>query len=159
MQHAQHDHPPLTTYEMDATSPTDILDHSSGSEDERLIDRSRNTLDLKDHDSLMLREEEDRDSLLTRNGPFAAMRRMVRGSPNHVGYISSGAEASRQRRKQRSSSRRGVKGESAEEGQLMFEMEEGYNENSSRSPSLESLRLGRHKWARHEEKVDIYSIS
>lgn len=141
------------SYDTDAASLRSTSDHLSDSEDEDLVEESRTFLEMNDYDASILREEEERENLLNKKGPFDGIKRMFKGSSSNVGLSLGDREARRRRRRERRGSRRGLKGESAEEGQLMFEMEEGFKDNSSRSSSSDFPRLERHKWDKHEKQV------
>ena len=146
------------TYDADAASLRSTSDPASGSEDELHVEKSRSTLELEDHDASVLREEEERESLLAKKGPFDGFKHVFQGSLSDVGFSLGDREARRQRRKERRGSRRGLRGENAEEGQLMFEMEEGFKDISSRSSSTDSHRLDRAEWDHHEKKVRLQSV-
>jgi hypothetical protein len=145
------------TYDYDAASLRSTSDQGSDSEDEKLVEKSQTTLELNDYDSSVLREEEERENLLTKRGRFDGIKKMFKGSSSDVGLTLGDREARRRRRKERRGSMRGLKGDSAEEGQLMFEMEEGFKDISSRSSSSDSLRLKQPKWNNTEKKVRVHS--
>jgi hypothetical protein len=145
------------TFDNDAASLRSTSDQSSDSEDEELVEKLRTTLELDDYDSSVLREEEEREKLLTKRGPFGGIKQMFKGSSSDVGLTLGDREARRRRRKERRGSMRGLKGDSAEEGQLMFEMEEGFKDISSRSSSSDSLGLKQHNWNNPEKQVRVHS--
>ena len=140
-------------YDDDATSFQSLSDQASDAEVEHLEEKSRTTLELNDCDASLLREEEERETLLTKEGRLDGVKRLFKGSSSDPGATMGEKEARRQRRSKRRSSRRGLRGESAEEGQLMFEMEEGFKDTSSRSSSSDSLRLSKEKWNTHDRQV------
>jgi hypothetical protein len=142
-------------YDNDASPLNSTSDQASDSEDERIVERTRTTFELNDYDASVLREEEERENLLTKPGRFHGINRAFKRSSNSAEVPLGDQEARRQRRKKRRASLRGLKGESAEEGQLMFEMEEGFKDHSSRSSSSESLLLDRQKWNKYEKQVSF----
>lgn len=144
-------------YDNDAASLRSTSDLGSDSEDERFIEESRTTLDLHDYDSLVLREEEECENLLIKRGTLDKIKRVLTDSSNNAGLKPSDREARRKWRSKRRGSRRGLKGEGAEEGQLMFEMEEGFKDSSSRSSSSSSLLLDRQKLEKSDNQARLPS--
>lgn len=146
---------PLTpaTYENDATSLTPAPDQSSDSEEERLAEKSRTTLELNDYDASLLRDEDERETLLTAKRPLHGMKNVLKNPSGDAGLSLGGREVRRKRRKQRGGSTTGQKGDRAEEGQLMFQMEEGFKDISSRSSSSDSLHLDRELRGRLKKQV------
>jgi hypothetical protein len=140
------------SYDDDATSLRSASDQGPNSDDERFTTDLRDSLDVKEYDASILREEEEREELLAKKSTFDGIRRVFKGSSND-GLLSFGdREARRQRRRKRRGSERGLKGESAEEGQLMFEMEEGFKDISSKSSSS-TLNLDAQTWRKYENQV------
>lgn len=150
---------PLTPapYDSDATSLRPALDQPSDSEEELLAEKSRNTLELNNYDASLLRDEEERENLLTKKGPFQGMKNVFKGPSSDAGLNLGGRGVSSKRRKQRRGSTLSRKGNRAAEGQLMFEVEEGYKNISSRSSSSDSLHLGQEKWNRLQKQVSQLS--
>ena len=140
------------SYDNDAAS---LTSNSLDSDDEHFIEESRTTLDLHDYDSSVLRDEEERENLLIKRGTFGKIKRAFTDSSNNAGLKPSEREARRKWRRERRGSRRGLKGEGAEEGQLMFEMEEGFKDNSSRSSSSSSLLLDRQKMEKNDDQARL----
>lgn len=154
MSRAQHDNILISTqYDHDAASLLSTSDQASDSEDEYLKKKTRTTLELDDYDASVLREEEERENLLTGKGTFNGVKHLFGGSSSHAGVEVDGKKTREQRRKGQKDFRRGVNRESAEHGQLMFEMEEGFKDTSSKSSSSDSLRWDRHGGNNHETKV------
>ena len=146
---------PLTpaTCDNDATSLIPASDQSSDSEEERLVEKSRTTLELNYYDASLLRDKEEHENLLTEKGPLHGMKNVLKGPSSDAGLSLGGREARSKRRKQRRGSKLGQRGDRAEEGQLMFQMEEGFKDISSRSSSSDSLHLDREKWSRLKNQV------
>lgn len=141
-------------YDNDAASLRSLSDHGIDVEED-FEEKSRTTLELNDYDASLLREEEEREKLLAKGTRFDGVKRLFKGSLSDREISMDENGARRQRRRERRGSRRGLLGENAEEGQLMFEMEEGFKDTSSRSSSSDSLRLSREKWNTHEKQVQI----
>jgi hypothetical protein len=148
-------HLPEGRQDNDATSRKSSSDQASDSEEELYIEKSRRTLELKDYDASILQDEEEHENLLTRKGRFDGIKRLFQSSSNDGAHMIGVREPRRRRREKRRASIRGLMGGSAEEGQLMFEMEEGFKDTSSRSSSADSLRLDRQKWNRLEKQQQV----
>ena len=145
-------------YDNDATSPRPALDQSSDSEEERrLAEKSPTKLELNNYDASLLRDEEERENLLTKKSAFHRMKNVVRGPSSDIGLGLGGREARSKRIKKHRGPTPGRKGDRAEEGQLMFEMEEGFKDSSSRSSSSDSLHLDQKKWNRLQKQVSQLS--
>jgi hypothetical protein len=144
-------------YDNDALSLRSSSNRDSDSEDERLIEESRTSLDLHDYDSSVLREEEERENLLIKRGPLDMIKHAFIDSSNNVAFKPKDREARRKQRRERRASRRGLKSETAVEGQLMFEMEEGFKDNSSRSSSSDHLHLDREIWEKSGNQARLSS--
>ena len=143
-------------YDYDAASPRSTADQASDSEDEVLVEGSQGMLEAEDYKASVLRDEEEQETLLTKKGPFGGVKRVFRGSANDVGSSLRDRISRKQLRMERRGSGRGSRGENAEEGQVLFELEEGFKDTSSRSSSSNSLRLDRDKWNRYEKQVAQY---
>jgi len=128
---------------------------ASDSEDEGLTEKSRTTLELNDFDASVLRDEEEVQNLLSKKGPFHGFKNVFKGASSNLALKQRDQGTRSQRRKRRRASKRGLEGESAEEGQLLFEMEEGFKDTSSRSSSSDSLRLDKESWINHEKQVSL----
>jgi hypothetical protein len=123
-----------TAYDDDASSLRSLSDQDSDSEDDELVQGSRDTLELAKHDRTVLEEEEEREKLLLRASPTDSLRRIF-GSKHDNG--SSVRIGKRERRKKRKLGRRGGRrrraGGADAEGELMYEMEEGGFRDDSNS--------------------------
>jgi hypothetical protein len=139
----------------EAASLGSPLDQASDSEDNSLADKSRTSLERGEFDASVLRDEEEVQNLLSKKGPFDGIKHVFKGASSNLALRQRDRETRSQRRKRRRASKRGLKGESAEEGQLLFEMEEGFKEISSRSSSSESLRLDKESWVKQEKQVSL----
>jgi hypothetical protein len=146
------------SYDNEADSARSASDQASDSEDERVAEKSRTTLELNEFDASVLRDEEERQNLLTKKGPFDGIKNAFRVSSSNLPLRQDDRKARRQRRKEQRASERGLKGESAEEGQLLFEMEEGFKDISSRSTSSDSLRLDQQSWIKQEKQVSFPAV-
>jgi hypothetical protein len=138
----------------EAASLRSPLDQSSDSEDNCLAEKSRTSLELGEFDASVLRDEEEVQNLLSKKGPFDGIKHVFKEASSNLALRQRDRETRSQRRRRRAS-KRGLKGESAEEGQLLFEMEEGFKDISSRSSSSESLRLDKESWVKHEKQVSL----
>lgn len=122
-------------YDNDAASLRSPSEQDSDSEDDEFLRHSRSTLELSKHDQAVLDDEDELEKLLTRQGPAQGLRRMF--SPNR----SSVRIGKRQRRQARKEGR-GRRERVSEEGELMYEMEEGIGEDQASLMSGSSLDLG-----------------
>ncbi|KAL2062140.1 hypothetical protein VTL71DRAFT_6406 [Oculimacula yallundae] len=143
------------TYDDDASSiHSERSDQDSDSEDDEVLMGARTSADLRAHDRGVLLEEEERDQLLEesrrrgRRGSSLAMRNPLKGlfsksyaelpmsGPSGAGpemeEVGSGSKSAndvkRQRRRERRSKKKAKlmsEAERGEDGQLMYEMEEG----------------------------------
>ncbi|EEP76528.1 conserved hypothetical protein [Uncinocarpus reesii 1704] len=129
---------------------------SSPSSDDQLLQASRSTLELAEHDRTVLEEEEELERLLTRRTHQGSGLTKIFGVAHDTGSsVRIGRREKRKRRKRKqgqSQSRQNRGGD--EEGELMYEMEEGdafgkeeddrlsLLSSSSSSSSLDSLALG-----------------
>ena len=122
------------SYDDDASlhSPTPS-DQDTDSEDDEFLRASRTTLELADYDRTVLDEEDEREKLLIRGGPADGLRRIFSPISARTGGGSvriGKKERRRQRREQREERRRRRrKMERNEHGEVMYEMEEGDDEN------------------------------
>lgn len=122
-----------SAYDDDVTSPQALSEQDSDSEDDELLRVKRSTLELARHDKTVLEEEEEMEKLLVRSGPADGLRRIF--SPT-TGPVRIG-KRDRSRRRER---KRSLQGKPHREGDLMFEMEEGFREFSDED-SINSLDL------------------
>lgn len=133
-------------------------EHGSGSEDDLVKRHYRSSRELRDRDHSLLKEEDEQIELLRKKGPLDTIKQLFKGSRqgNGLDEKSSRREARRQRRKERAVGPRKrpknnvMKGE----GELMFEMEEGYKDASSQSETS-SIELDRRKWDAFEKQVCV----
>jgi len=142
-----------STYDDDATSIHSAhSDQESDSEDDQILQGARSTLELNEHDLAVLKEEEEREKLLTRSrSPVDGLRRVFSGGnalPLDGGSVRIGK---REKRRQRRRDRRAKRGRQGEDGQLMFEMEEGYRDadhdgSGTSTPGSMDSGLGKGKW-------------
>jgi hypothetical protein len=155
MLQTQQANPLAQAFDNEAASLRSPSDQASDSADEHLTEKSRTTLELNDFDASILRDEEEVQNLLSKKGPFDGIKNVFKGASSNIALRERDRETKSQRRKKRRASKRGLKGESAEEGQLLFEMEEGFKDISSRSSSSDSLRLDKESWTKHEKQVSL----
>ena len=119
-------------YDDDASSLRSPSEQDSDSEDDEYLNKPRTTLELAQHDRSVLEDEEELEKLLTRSGPTSGLRRIF--SPNASTVRIGKRERRRQRREERRSRRDQRKRnheQTGEDGELMYEMEEGYRDDSS----------------------------
>ncbi|GFF33631.1 uncharacterized pyrophosphatase/phosphodiesterase C725.05c [Aspergillus udagawae] len=127
-------------YDDDASSLRSISEQDSDSDDDEFLRKSRTTLELAEHDRTVLEEEEEMEKLLVRSGPTHGLRRIF--SPNGSSVKIGKYERSRDRRKKRQDERKRRRRSAAgENGELMYEMEEGYRESESSLLSGSSSEL------------------
>ncbi|QKX55258.1 uncharacterized protein TRUGW13939_02350 [Talaromyces rugulosus] len=122
-----------SAYDDDVASPRSLSDQESDSEDDEFLRAKRSTLELARHDKTVLEEEEEMEKLLVRSSPADGIRRIF--SPT-VGPVRIG-KRDRSRRRERKAS---IQGKPHQEGDLMFEMEEGFQDRSD-DDSIDSLDL------------------
>jgi hypothetical protein len=101
--------------------------------------------DVIDHDRSVLREEEERERLLTKETPVARLQKVFGarssdGEPTKLGKN----ERRRQRRREKRAARRKKRSGGKDDGELMFEMEEGGLKDSGSEASSSSLDLRGH---------------
>ncbi|KAJ5618290.1 pyrophosphatase/phosphodiesterase [Penicillium herquei] len=112
-------------YDNDAASLRSPSEQDSDSEDDEYLRHPRSTLELANHDRAVLDDEDELEKLLTRRGPAHGLRRMF--SPNGSSVRIGKKERRRARKEARLSRRERV----SEEGELMYEMEEGLGDDES----------------------------
>lgn len=110
-------------YDNDAASLRSPSEQDSDSEDDEFLRHPRSTLELASHDRAVLDEEDEMEKLLTRRGPAQGLRRMFSPSGGNVRI------GKKERRRARKEARRRER--VSEEGELMYEMEEGLNDDDS----------------------------
>lgn len=109
-------------YDNDASSLRSPSEQDSDSDDDAFVNRSRTTSELAEHDRAVLEEEEELANLLTSGGTTRSIRRIF--SP-HEGSVTIGKKP-KERRPRRGSRRERV----SEDGELMYEMEEGTGDDN-----------------------------
>jgi hypothetical protein len=116
-------------YDNDASSLRSPSEQDSDSDDDALLDQNRSTLEIAEHDRAVLEEEEELENLLTRGGG-RGLRRIFspNGSSVRIGKT-------KKRRQRRGSRRERV----SEDGELMYEMEEGFSDDNASLLSRPSL--------------------
>lgn len=114
-------------YDNDAASLRSPSEQDSDSDDDEFLRHPRSTLELSRHDRSVLDEEEELEKLLTRSGPAHGLRRIF--SPSGSSVRIGKRERRRARREARISRRQRV----SEEGELMYEMEEGLGDDETSS--------------------------
>lgn len=138
-------------YDDDAASLRSASDQDSDSEDDEIVGAARSTLELNEHDQAILKEEEEREKLLTKTSPVQGLRRIFSGGLDNGSSVKIGKREKRRRRREaQRAERRKRQGGDGEEGELMFEMEEGFKDNSG--SSTPSVDLDRRKWDTIAEK-------
>ncbi|KAE8552343.1 hypothetical protein EYB25_006237 [Talaromyces marneffei] len=120
-------------YDDDATSPRSLSEQDSDSEDDEFLRANRSSTELARHDKTVLEEEEEMEKLLVRSGPADGLRRIF--SPTSGPVRIGKRDHSRRRERKRS-----IQGKPHQEGDLMFEMEEGFRDFSD-DDSIDSFNL------------------
>ncbi|CAG8025814.1 unnamed protein product [Penicillium olsonii] len=110
-------------YDNDASSLRSPSEQDSDSDDDALLHQNRSTMELAEHDRAVLEDEEELENLLTRRGAGHGIRRIF--SPLE-GSVTIGKK-SKERRPRRGSRRERV----SEDGELMYEMEEGIGDDNA----------------------------
>ena len=135
-------------YDDDAASLRSASDQESDSEDDEVLQGARSSLEIAEHDRLVLKEEEEREKLLTEGDSAGkGLRRIFSGSHSNGSRVKIGKrERRRQRKQERNAARRRRKANNNEEGELMYEMEEGGpHDDVSSASSSDSSDLDRRK--------------
>lgn len=132
-----------SNYDNDASSLRSPSEQDSDSEDDEFLRHPRSTLELAQHDRSVLDEEDEMEKLLTRHSPAHGLRRIF--SPSASSVRIGKKERRRARREARQTRRERV----SEEGELMYEMEEGFRD-------LDSLMSRSSSDLDGDEKEDIY---
>lgn len=130
-------------YDDDVASLRSPSEQDSDSEDDEFLRHPRSTLELNSHDRAVLDDEDELEKLLTRRGAAQGLRRMF--SPNGSSVRIGRKERRRARREARISRRERV----SEEGELMYEMEEGIGNDT------DSLTSGS-SWDLDEKEDHLY---
>lgn len=118
-------------YDDDVASLRTLSDQESDSEDDQLIEASRSTFELSQHDLTVLEEEEERERLLLINkatSPTDGLKRILGVNSHDTGSVSVriGKRERKRRERAREMARRDKEKSYPGEGNtLMYEMEEG----------------------------------
>lgn len=120
-------------YDDDASlrSPSE---QDSDSEDDQFVHGSRTSIELAQYDRTVLDEEDEMEKLLTRStGPTEGLRRIFSPS-SPVGNVKIGKKEKRRRRREQQGKRRDASRESrrkhtSENGEFLYEMDEGDEED------------------------------
>ncbi|EER28758.1 Type I phosphodiesterase / nucleotide pyrophosphatase family protein [Coccidioides posadasii C735 delta SOWgp] len=128
-------------YDDDVISLRSLSDQDSDSEDDQLVQASRSTLELARHDRTVLEEEEELERLLTKDRHQGGGLKRIFGTAHDMGSsVRIGKKEKRRRKKRRAQSSINRGGD--EEGELMYEMEEGDVFNKEDDGELSSLSSG-----------------
>ncbi|KAI9741626.1 MAG: ectonucleotide pyrophosphatase phosphodiesterase [Cirrosporium novae-zelandiae] len=129
-------------YDDDASSLRSASDQETDSEDDEVLLGARTSAEIVEHDLSILREEEERERLITGSNKNKGLgiRRIFSGGHDEEPQIKKmhKREQRKQRRRGERAARRKKKGKTDEEGELMYEMEEGAFRDSSDSSGISS---------------------
>ncbi|CEJ57658.1 hypothetical protein PMG11_06344 [Penicillium brasilianum] len=114
-------------YDNDAASLRSPSEQDSDSDDDAFLRHPRSTLELSQHDRSVLEDEDELEKLLTRRGPAHGLRRIFSPNGNSVRI------GKRERRRARKEARLSRRERVSEEGELMYEMEEGLGDDETSS--------------------------
>lgn len=127
-------------YDDDVASLRSHSDLDTDSEDDQLVQATRSTVELARHDRTVLEEEEELERLLTRNtNPSGGLRGIFSTMHDTGSSVRIGRREKKRRRKKRRPPRSRVNRGGDEEGELMYEMEEGDAFNKEEDDSSGSL--------------------
>lgn len=143
-------------YDDDASlrSPSE---QDSDSEDDEFLRASRTSLELAEYDRTVLDEEDEREKLLTRSGPTQGLRRIFSPISAGGGSVKIGKRERRRRREEREKRRQRRKEHMSEEGELMYEMEEGDEYEDGDGDDQESL-ISRPEVEENEKRYEEVSF-
>ncbi|CAG8941104.1 unnamed protein product [Penicillium salamii] len=110
-------------YDNDASSLRSPSEQDSDSDDDALLHQNRSTMELAEHDRAVLEDEEELEKLLTRRGAGQGIRRIFSPLDRSVTI----GKKKKERRPRRGSRRERV----SEDGELMYEMEEGIGDDNA----------------------------
>lgn len=131
-----------TAYDDDVSSLRSLSDQDSDSEDDELIQGTRDTLELAKHDRTVLEEEEEREKLLIRTSPTDGLRQIFGFRHDNGSSVRIGKRGRRRQRRmsiEPSGGWRRYAGEADVEGECLYEMEEGgFRDDSSSQLSIAS---------------------
>ncbi len=135
-------------YDDDAASLRSASDQDSDSEDDQVLQGAQSSLEIAEHDRSLLKEEEEREKLLTGDSAGKGLRRIFSGPHSNGSKVKIGRQERRtQRRQDRRAARRKKRGRNDEEGELMYEMEEGgLRDDASSASSNSSSEMDRQKF-------------
>ncbi|KAI9677995.1 MAG: hypothetical protein M1817_005939 [Caeruleum heppii] len=137
----------------DTSSIRSVSEQDSDSEDDQVLDDAQNSLELAEHDRALLDEEDEREKLLAPGENETGLRRIFSGGLSNGSRVRIGRRERRRKRRRERNGGRMVHGEQGEDGELMYEMEEGGLKSDTSSISTEgSLELEREKYAASLEK-------
>ncbi|OJJ46181.1 hypothetical protein ASPZODRAFT_133185 [Penicilliopsis zonata CBS 506.65] len=132
-------------YDDDASSLRSLSEQDSDSEDDEILRGNRSTLELAEHDRTVLDEEEEMEKLLTKSGPGKGLRRIFSATG---GSVKIGKRERRRRQRQEKREKQRLRKKVSEDGQLMYEMEEGYlDDESTTTPSSEMDLVDREEYS------------
>ena len=132
-------------YDDDVASLRTLSDQDSDSEDDQILEGSRSTLELSQHDRTVLDEEEELEKLLTKSSPTDGLKRILGVGPDS-GSVRIGKREKRKRLRQvqKAMMRKNTENaKSIELDDLLSGIEEGFDDLSSvASASTTSLDSG-----------------
>lgn len=127
-------------YDDDVASLRSHSDLDTDSEDDQLVQATRSTLELALHDRTVLEEEEELERLLTRRAnPPSGLQRIFSSTHDTGSSVRIGKRDMKRRRKKRRPPQSRMNRGGDEEGELMYEMEEGDAFNKEDDGSTSSL--------------------
>ena len=136
-------------YDSDAPSVTEA---SLNDDEHESLHEAQRVTAPDAHDRAILEENEEQEQLLDQSSSISGSRKAtISGHLSAINGKIAARDGRRKRRDGRSSGQSEKHGRPSEEGELMYEMEEGVKDLSSRSSSS-SLDFDRQKWAAEAEK-------
>ena len=130
----------------DAASVRSLSEQESDSDDDQVLDGARDSREIAEHDRSVLEQEDEREKLLAAGDEGGGLRRIFTGGFSNASRVKVGR---RQQRKDRRERRRGKKDRllsgQGQDGELMYEMEEGGLKSDASSISDASSELDRRK--------------
>ena len=124
------------------TSTRPVPHQDSDSEDDEVIQGSRTSFEIAEHDRTVLEEEDEREKLLAGGGAGDGLRRIFSISNTSKVMVGKGERRKRKRERRKTARRerrrnKGLGG--GEERDLMFEMEEGRTTGDTSSESSSDI--------------------
>lgn len=110
-------------YDDDVSSLRSPSEQDSDTEDDEYLSKARSTTELAQYDRSVLEDEDELEKLLTKPGPARGLRRIF--SPN-----ASSVRIGKRGRRRQGDKRDRYSEYAGEEGEMMYEMEEGYRDDS-----------------------------